>query len=77
MAELLERLPYKEWRAYSPEQLADYISEEHKLETFYEFVDVFHFFLNVGLLLGIDGPTFKRLYYTKNAENFERQNRGY
>ena len=77
MAELLERLPYKECKNYTAEQRAVFISEEHRLETFYEYVDVFHFFLNVGLALGIDGATFKRLYATKNAENFARQARGY
>ena len=77
MAELLERLPYKEWKTYSTEQKVNFLNNEHKLETFYEYIDVFHFFLNVGLALGIDGPTFKKLYATKNKENFDRQKRGY
>ena len=77
MTELLERLPWKEWKTYSPEQLKDFESEEAKIETFYEYIDVFHFFMNIGLALGIDGETFERLYTTKNAENFDRQKRGY
>lgn len=76
-AELLERLPYKQWRSYSEQEKAGFVSEEQKMETFYEFIDMFHFFLNIGLLLGIDGKTFKQLYYAKNKENFNRQIRGY
>lgn len=77
MAELVERLPFKEWKSYSPEQRADFASEEQRLEILYEYIDVFHFFMNVGLALGVDGETFKKLYATKNRENFERQKRGY
>lgn len=77
MSELLERLPYKEWKTYPMENLMGFTSEEDKLETFYEYIDVFHFFMNVGLALGIDGETFRRLYATKNKENFDRQKRGY
>lgn len=76
-AELLERLPFKEWKTYSPEALENFSDEDLKLEVLYEYIDMFHFFLNMGLCLGIDGETFKKLYYTKNKENFDRQNRGY
>ena len=76
-SELLERLPFKEWKTYTQEQLMGFESEEQKLETWYEYIDMFHFFMNIGLLLGIDGETFKKLYTTKNQENFDRQNRGY
>jgi len=77
MTELLERLPWKEWKSYTEAQKADFLSEEDKLETFYEYIDVFHFFMNIGLALGIDGETFEKLYVTKNKENFDRQARGY
>lgn len=77
MSELLERLPYKEWKTYTDAQKQGFESEEHRLETFYEYIDVFHFFINIGLALGIDGDTFKRLYATKNKENFDRQKKGY
>lgn len=77
MTELIENLPFKHWKKYSPEQRQDFTSEEQKLETYYEFIDIMHFFMNVGLLLGIDGDTAWRLYATKNAENWARQDRGY
>ena len=76
-AELLERLPFKEWKTYSPEQLAGFKDDADKLETYYEYIDMFHFFMNIGLALGIDGDTFEKLYVTKNQENFDRQARGY
>ena len=76
-AELLDRLPFKHWKKYSKEQLEGFVTEEQKLEVFYEFIDMFHFFLNMALALGIDHDTLVSLYLTKNAENFDRQNRGY
>jgi dimeric dUTPase (all-alpha-NTP-PPase superfamily) len=77
MTELLERLPWKEWKTYSEADLKDFASEEARLETLYEYIDVFHFFMNIGLALGIDGETFEKLYVSKNKENFDRQARGY
>jgi dimeric dUTPase (all-alpha-NTP-PPase superfamily) len=77
MTELLERLPWKEWKTYSETQLYDFESDEAKIETLYEYIDVFHFFMNIGLALGIDGEMFEKLYVTKNKENFDRQARGY
>jgi len=77
MAELVERLPHKSWKSYTDVQKTGWENEEQKLETWYEYIDVFHFFLNVGLLLGIGADDFVKLYLTKNAENFDRQKRGY
>lgn len=76
-AELLERLPFKEWKTYPEDRLMGFNGEEDMLETYYEYIDMFHFFMNIGLALGIDGEVFERLYTTKNAENFDRQARGY
>lgn len=76
-AELLERLPFKSWKTYSEADKTGFVSEEQKLETWYEYADMAHFFINIGLALGIDGDTLERLYVSKNAENFDRQKRGY
>lgn len=76
-AELLERLPFKEWKTYPEARLEGFKDEEDMLETYYEYIDMFHFFMNIGLALGIDGETFEKLYVSKNAENFDRQARGY
>lgn len=77
MGELLERLPWKEWKSYTPEQLAGIMTDEELLEVFYEYSDVFHFFINIGLALGIDGELLEKLYVSKHQENIDRQNRGY
>ena len=76
-AELMERLPFKEWKKYSNEELSGFLNEEHKLEVWYEYCDMLHFFINIGLSLGINGDVLEKLYLTKNKENFDRQNRGY
>lgn len=76
-AELLERLPFKEWKTYPEDKLMGFEGEEGMLEVYYEYIDMFHFFMNIGLALGIDGETFEKLYVTKNKENFDRQKRGY
>ena len=76
-AELLERLPFKEWKSYPEETLQGFKDDEDMLETYYEYIDMFHFFMNIGLALGIDGEIFEKLYVTKNKENFDRQKRGY
>jgi dimeric dUTPase (all-alpha-NTP-PPase superfamily) len=76
-AELLERLPFKEWKEYPQERLEAFKDKEELLETYYEYIDMFHFFMNIGLALGISGEVFEKLYTTKNKENFDRQERGY
>lgn len=76
-AELLERLPFKEWKTYDPEAKTGFKDREQMLETWYEYADMLHFFVNIGLALGIDGNVLEKLYVTKNAENFNRQKRGY
>lgn len=76
-AELMERLPHKHWKTYSEAEKLTYINEEQKLEIWYEWCDMFHFFINMGLLLGIKPEDAFRLYATKNKENFDRQDRGY
>lgn len=75
--ELLAMLPWKEWRSYSAEQLSGWQSEEQMLETKFEYVDMFHFFINMGLLIGITPEELSKMYYLKNKENFDRQDRGY
>jgi dimeric dUTPase (all-alpha-NTP-PPase superfamily) len=76
-AELIERLPFKEWKTYTPEQLRGARDQETTLEIWYEYADMFHFFMNIGLALGIRGDDLEKLYVTKNKENFRRQDSGY
>lgn len=76
-AELLERLPFKEWKNYTTDDWENALSGDMLLETKFEYIDMWHFFMNVGLLLGIDGDEFSQLYAIKNKENYDRQAQGY
>ncbi|UYD57517.1 hypothetical protein OFDDKENP_00141 [Aeromonas phage B614] len=71
---------WKPWRKDFAEYQARPFSElspEDQLEAKFELVDQFHFFLNKMIAMGIDGDEMFILYALKNAENFERQKRGY
>lgn len=76
-SELMERLPFKEWKTYTPEQLHGIMTEKQHLELLYEYADMLCFFVNIGLALGVDGEILEKLYVTKNLENIDRQKRGY
>jgi hypothetical protein len=76
-SEMLERLPFKEWKTYTEEQKAGFTSKEHELETQYEWCDMLHFFVNLGIYLGIDHEKAFNLYASKIEENHNRQNNGY
>lgn len=76
-AELVERLPFKRWKTYSEEDFKKAFEGNELIETQFEYIDMFHFFMNIGLCLGIDGDLFAKLYYLKNKENYDRQERGY
>lgn len=76
-AELLERLPFKEWKSYTPEQIQESLSGDNLLETKFEVIDMWHFFMNIALMLGMTGEEFSQLYFLKNKENYDRQSRGY
>lgn len=53
------------------------LSKEDQLEIQYEFIDIMHFVLNMANALGLTATDIFALYYTKNAENFRRQDNGY
>lgn len=75
--EFMSRLPYKEWKRYSIDKLRGKFETEEWLEILYEYIDMAHFFFNIGIYLGIDAKMFYSLYMSKNRENFNRQKRGY
>ena len=77
IAEILERLPFKRWKSYTDEEKRGFTSDEQQSEVYFELIDVFHFFMNMCILLGLDAKTFRKYYYLKNKENFDRQKRGY
>lgn len=53
------------------------LSPEDQLEVKFELIDAFHFMMNKFIALGMDAEEIFKLYYLKNEENFNRQERGY
>jgi hypothetical protein len=53
------------------------LSEADKLELFYEWIDGLHFYMNFAIAIGMTSKDVVNLYMAKNAENHDRQERGY
>jgi hypothetical protein len=53
------------------------LSEADRLELYYEWIDGLHFFMNFAISIGMTSKDIVNLYMAKNAENHDRQNRGY
>lgn len=71
---------WKAWKANNLEKRATLIkdlSPEDQLEIKFELIDIWHFFLNMNVALGLDSQEIFELYFLKNKENFDRQNNGY
>jgi|SRR6185436_18039509 len=79
-AEILDRLPWKEWKADHRQRVADGtpLTEDDRLEIKYELVDKLHFLLNMMIRAGFTSwHEVESFYYAKNKENFSRQDGGY
>ncbi len=74
--EMLYLLPhFKPWKDYSAMTVEEY--ETGMEEARKEFIDMFHFILNIALALGISGKDIYDMYMKKNKENHKRQDEGY
>jgi dimeric dUTPase (all-alpha-NTP-PPase superfamily) len=74
--EALYELPwFKPWKNYKN------MTEVEVYEAFNRFreemIDAWHFFMNIMLAGGITAEMLHGAYLAKNAENYERQKRGY
>ncbi|AFL47572.1 dUTPase [Acinetobacter phage ZZ1] len=71
---------WKAWRAKNLDmrntKLED-LSADDRREIFFEIIDLWHFFLNMNIALGLTSEDIFEGYFIKNAENFARQDRGY
>lgn len=79
-AEILDRLPWKEWKSDHRARVADGValSDADRLEIKYELVDKLHFLLNMMIRAGFTSwHEVESFYAAKNKENFDRQERGY
>lgn len=75
-AELIELLNWLPWKKHKREYGRD-ISEAERQAAAEEVVDLFHFVLNMAILLGITPETLYKLYVAKNEINHARQDKGY
>jgi len=74
--EMLYVLPYfKPWKDYRAMTVEEY--EASMKEARKEFIDLFHFVLNIALALNMSGKDIYDMYMTKNKENHKRQDEGY
>ncbi len=64
--------PWKDYRAMTVEECEASMEEAKK-----EFIDLFHFVLNIALALNMSGKDIYDMYMTKNKENHKRQDEGY
>ena len=71
---------WKKWKSRYQEAQSKLISEmssEDQLEIKFELIDIMHFVFNMAIGLNMSSEEMFKLYYLKNAENFNRQNNGY
>lgn len=68
LAELTDSVPWKWWAKYQEFDL-----QNARVEV----VDLFHFVISLGQVLGMDAADIHNLYMQKNKVNFERQDSGY
>lgn len=72
IAELRDYLPWKTWKDYK-----DYDFKKVEKEIKYELIDIFHFWLDLCLLLGMNGGDVVKYYFAKCWQNHQRQKKGY
>jgi len=53
------------------------LSEEDRLELYYEWIDGLHFYMNFAIAIGMTSEDIINLYMAKQKENIARQDRGY
>ena len=70
IAELIEQTPWKHWKDYSNFKIDN-------MELKYELIDILHFWLSLCLVWGVDGQEIMKIYFSKNKQNFKRQEDGY
>jgi hypothetical protein len=71
---------WKYWKADNTKAATMTISsltDEDRLELFYEWIDGLHFYMNFAISIGMTSQDIVNLYMAKNAENHNRQDNGY
>lgn len=71
---------WKYWKRDNVKAMSMHVSdltEADRLELYYEWIDGLHFYMNFAISIGMTAEDVVNLYMAKNAENHDRQNRGY
>lgn len=68
---------WKQDNAKAKDMRIEDLSDEDRLELYYEWIDGLHFFMNFAISIGMTAKDVVNLYMAKNEENHDRQNRGY
>jgi dimeric dUTPase (all-alpha-NTP-PPase superfamily) len=68
---------WKKEHSKASEMTIEDLSKDDKLELFYEWIDGLHFYMNFAIAIGMTSDDIVNLYMAKNAENHDRQDRGY
>ncbi len=68
MAELIDSVPWKWWAKYQ-----EFDVQNAKVEV----VDLFHFLISLGQVLGMSADDIHNAYLQKNKVNHDRQDSGY
>jgi hypothetical protein len=66
----------KDFEKYSFMKFSD-LTESDQLEAKFEIIDMLHFFMNYAISIGMTSQEIYNMYMSKNAENRDRQKRGY
>lgn len=72
---LVKNWKYK-YKEINNRKLSD-LSEQEKLDILMEFIDMFHFFMNITMPFKLTEKDIFILYYIKNRENIKRWNNNY
>lgn len=76
VAEMLQELPYfKKWKDYS--KMTNEEMQEAYAKVKKEFVDIWHFVINIAIAIDLSPEELVTMYLKKNKENILRQTEGY
>ena len=73
LSEMMREIPFnKHWKDYTNFDRPTRLNNARV-----EYIDALHFFMNIGLALGLDAEMIYSLYMDKNTENHKKQDESY
>lgn len=81
LCEMVDHLPFKWWKDHGDSLEMSLTAYDKKTgaitEAKYELVDALHFLINCAIAMGMSWDDIIDVFYTKQTENHNRQERGY